>query len=89
MNIRTLTASALLLAALTSGALAGKSDFIINSTAGVSDDEASYSIGRSAYKGPVVVELSSKGLVAVSPQATVGDFIDESPAESNQRSSNR
>jgi hypothetical protein len=90
MNIRALTASAIVLAALTSGALAGdNADFINKSGVGLSDNEASYNIGRSGSNYAADVEVGAKAFAAPAPRGPIGAFIDETPAESNQRSSNR
>ena len=62
---------------------------VINTGAGLSDIEADYAIGRRIVSQSNVVEASTKAFAAIGQKLSTGDYIDETNAESNQRSSNR
>jgi hypothetical protein len=89
MNIRTIAASALVLATLASGALAGTSNFISAPGVGQSDDEANFAIGHSEKQNSFALQATGKVQTIVKTKLGTGDYIGESNVEANQRSSNR
>jgi hypothetical protein len=89
MNIRTIAASALVLAALASGAVARTSNFINTSGVSLSETEKNYAIGHRMKQDTFALKAFGKALAVAKVARGTGDYLDETSEEANQRSSNR